>query len=306
MVTTTRTQNRYDHRLRELVRTTQDVSYAVRRGVPRSTARGWLSDPSVHVVTLDPLNMEATQLRCEVLRLQARIRKLIALLRVLLVVLRVSRFSLNQTRLPDGRDKRSLLRAIDQARSAPPLRSVLRIARRSSSRYHHWKQENDCGLDDGASCPRVFPHQLMAAEVEAVHGLPTVLTDGGTENFHGPVDELVHSGLLPRVLAQTEITYSHSMIESWWRVLKHPWLFLNSLDTVRAVQNLVAFYVQEHHSRLPHSAFPGQTPEEMYFQRGDGIPEELEAARQQARRARAETNRKQDCEACELLAASPN
>ena len=42
MVTTTRTQNRYDHRLWELVRTTQDVNYAVQCGVPRSTARGWL------------------------------------------------------------------------------------------------------------------------------------------------------------------------------------------------------------------------------------------------------------------------
>ena len=86
MVTTTRTQNRYDHRLRELVRTTQDVSYAVQCGVPRSTARGWLTAPSVEVVTLDSLNMDATQLQREVLRLQTRIQKLIALLRVLLVV----------------------------------------------------------------------------------------------------------------------------------------------------------------------------------------------------------------------------
>ena len=63
-----------------------------------------------------------------------------------------------------------------------------------------------------------------------------------------------NSGLLHRVLAGTEITYSNSMIESWWRVLKHQWLYLNTLDTVNAVQNLVAFYVQEHNSRLPHSA----------------------------------------------------
>ena len=142
MVTTTRTQNRYDHRLRQLVRTTQDMSCAVQCGVPRSTARGWLSAPSVEVVTLDSLNMDATQLQREVLRLQARIRKLIALLRVLLVVLKISRFKLNQTRLPDGDEKRSLLRVIDQARSALPLRSVLRIAQLSSSRYHHWKREN--------------------------------------------------------------------------------------------------------------------------------------------------------------------
>jgi len=43
MVTTARTQNRYDHRLRQLVQTTKDVTYAIQCGVPRSTARGWLA-----------------------------------------------------------------------------------------------------------------------------------------------------------------------------------------------------------------------------------------------------------------------
>ena len=81
MVTSTRTQNRYDHRLRQLVQTTKDVSYAVQCGVPRSTARGWLTAPSVQVVTADAFNMDATQLQHELLRLQIRTRKLIAWLR---------------------------------------------------------------------------------------------------------------------------------------------------------------------------------------------------------------------------------
>ncbi len=109
---------------------------------------------------------------------------------------------------------------------------------------------------------------LLAAGKSVDHGTPAVLVDGGIENFNGPVDELINSGLLRRVLAGTEITYSNSMIESWWRVLKHHWLYLNTLDTVRAVENLVAFYVQEHNSRLPHSEFRGQTPDEMYFNTG--------------------------------------
>jgi hypothetical protein len=65
-----------------------------------------------------------------------------------------------------------------------------------------------------------------------------LVADGGVENFNGAVDELIASGLLRRVLAQTEITFSNSMIESWWRVLKHQWLFLNPLDSVRAVEKL--------------------------------------------------------------------
>jgi len=119
--------------------------------------RSWLSTPNVEIVTLHSLNMDATELHHEVLRLHTRIRKLIALLRVLLVVLEISRFSLNQTRLPGGAAKRSLLCVIDQARSALPLRSVLRVLRLSSSRYHHWKQEKECALDDRPSCPRVRP-----------------------------------------------------------------------------------------------------------------------------------------------------
>jgi putative transposase len=96
------------------------------------------------------------------------------------------------------------------------------------------------------------------------------------------------------------------MIESWWRVLKHQWLFLNTLDSVHAVEKLVAFYVQEHNGRLPHSAFRGQTPDEMYFGTGGKVPDELEAARQLARQARAEANRKRTCSACEPVTVNLN
>jgi len=61
---------------------------------------------------------------------------------------------------------------------------------------------------------------------------------------------------------------SNSMIEAWWRSLKHQWLFFHSLDSITTVGRLVAFYVDEHNRVLPHSAFRGQTPDEMYFGTG--------------------------------------
>ena len=125
------------------------------------------------------------------------------------------------------------------------------------------------------------------------------MADGGVENFNKAVDELVDAGLLKRVLARTEITFSNSLIESWWRVLNHQWLFLNTLDTVSALERLVAFYVQEHNTRLPHSAFRGQTPDEMYFSTGKSVPKQLGTARQAARQARMEANRKSSCQICE-------
>lgn len=48
-----------------------------------------------------------------------------------------------------------------------------------------------------------------------------VVFDGGVENHNSAVDEVIETGLLKRVLTQSEIHRSNSMIESWWRVLKH-------------------------------------------------------------------------------------
>ena len=120
MANTTCTHRRYDHRLKELVRTTQDIECAVRQGVSRSTASGWLADPGTEVVTIDIVNMKVIQLQEEVLQLRRRVQKRTALLRVLLAVLKISGYSLSQARLPEGKDKNSLLRAIDRGRSILP------------------------------------------------------------------------------------------------------------------------------------------------------------------------------------------
>ena len=90
------------------------------------------------------------------------------------------------------------------------------------------------------------------------------MVDGGIENYNTSVDTIVDEGLLKRVLAQTEISFSNSMIESFWKAMKHQWLYLNSLGSVTDVQNHVSFYISEHNTKLPHSAFNGQTPEEIY------------------------------------------
>jgi len=136
------------------------------------------------------------------------------------------------------------------------------------------------------------------AAVEPGAPLPTLLADAGVENKNKDVDELIASGLLKRVLAQTEIHFSNSMIEAWRRTLKHQCLFLHSLDSMAKVRSLVDFYVAEHNSRRPHSAFHGQTPDEMYFGTGAHVPDALATARAVARQARIATNRAQQCAVC--------
>jgi hypothetical protein len=94
------------------------------------------------------------------------------------------------------------------------------------------------------------------------------------------------------------VSFSNSLIEAWWRSLKHRWLFLHPLDNIATVKRLVEFYVTEHNERILHAAFEGQTPEEVYFGRGDQIPGELAARRRDARRQRVARNRAVACAAC--------
>ncbi len=62
MPTTTRTQNTYDHRLKEIVRSTGNVDIAIQRGVPASTARGWLTKTATEVITLDAFDLSVAEL----------------------------------------------------------------------------------------------------------------------------------------------------------------------------------------------------------------------------------------------------
>ena len=421
MATTARPQQRYDHRLRSLVQRTGDVTVATDLGVPRSTARGWLGATPTLVLCLDVANLTEPELRQEVLRLRRRVQKLTALLRLALALLRTSGFRLTGARLPDGRAKMRILRAVDRARAYLPLRAVLRFLRVSPSRFHAWRRrQRACALDDQSSCPRTAPYRLTRPEVRAIQEMvtaaeyrhvptgtlavlaqrlgrvwaspstwyrlvrqngwrrprlrmhpakpkiglrtsrademwhidttvirlldgtraylhavidnfsrrilawrvaetfapvnsvtvlleasraaapsdtaPVVLADAGVENVNAQVDALIHTGVLRRLLAFTELKFSNSMIEAWWRSLKHQWLFLHPLDSVATVRRLVAFYVDEHNRVLPHSAFRGQTPDEMYFGNGNAVLTDLMSRAAAARRARVDANRSASCE----------
>jgi transposase InsO family protein len=62
---------------------------------------------------------------------------------------------------------------------------------------------------------------------------------------------------LTRVLAQVEVTFSNSMIEAFWRSLKHSWIFLHSLDNFTALGRLIEFYVTAHNEVMPHERRTG-------------------------------------------------
>jgi hypothetical protein len=106
---------------------------------------------------------------------------------------------------------------------------------------------------------------LDASRATLTPSVSIVLSDAGVENVNAQVDALIATGALRRLLAFTELRSSTSVIVAWWRSLKHHWLYLHPPDNVATIHPLVTFYVHEHNHVLPHSAFQGQTPDEMYL-----------------------------------------
>ena len=124
---------------------------------------------------------------------------------------------------------------------------------------HRHRQAQGCDIDDHTSCPRTWPHRLDADEVRAIQAMVT------SPNYrHVPTGTLA----------------------------------VLTVGGVEMVRKLVAFYLEEHNQRLRHSAFRSQTPDEMYFEKGEAVPDELESARKVARQKRLERNRALSCAVC--------
>jgi len=140
---------------------------------------------------------------------------------------------------------------------------------------------------------------LAETQPQSADACTTVVADSGVENVNRAVDATLTSAKLRRVLAQVEVAYSNSIIEAWWRSLKHQWLYLHTLDTTAHLEMLIAFFVEEHNAKMPHSAFAGHTPDEMFAGAAKSLHDELVVARRQARERRLGANRALSCHRCD-------
>ena len=102
-------------------------------------------------------------------RLKRRAEWQTAIIRLLVVLLKLSGFRLDEQRLPDGKAKAKVLRAVDRCKDALPLKSALRLVRLSPARYHAWKRaDKRFELDGRLICPRSHPMQLTPNEVSTI------------------------------------------------------------------------------------------------------------------------------------------
>jgi hypothetical protein len=109
----TAVRKNYDHRVREVVCSTQNPVIFPTLSIPRSTASGWLSRGPRTVVSVDTLSKREQDLQIEVLRLQKRIQVQTAIMRLLMTLIKVSGFRLDQSRLTDGSAKEKIIDAVE-------------------------------------------------------------------------------------------------------------------------------------------------------------------------------------------------
>jgi hypothetical protein len=158
-----RTRRAYDHRLREHVVRCGSKGIAKHIQIPGSTVSTWRRRGLRPVVTTEPVDQDLQRALDTSARWEKRARLLAAVVRLLLALLCASGFSLAGNRLPEGKAKAGILRAIASAEAFLPLAIILRILGLEAGRYHAWRRvERACELTDRSSCPRTSLGQLTA------------------------------------------------------------------------------------------------------------------------------------------------
>ncbi len=129
------------------------------------------------------------------------------------VVFKLSQFSFARFRVQEAKDKLRLIKAIDHCRERMPLQMVTRIIGLSRSRYHEWKQENPCGLDDRSSCPKKSVHKITSTEIGVIREMVT-----SDEYRHVPTAILARlAERLGRVFVSASTWYRLIRIYKWRR-----------------------------------------------------------------------------------------
>jgi transposase InsO family protein len=278
------------------------------------------------VVALRPEDSELIELHIRVARLEAANAKLRAVLRLLLALVSVLGGRLWDRRVEHAADKARLL-----ASASPWYREFKRQGlRRPRKRVHAERPKHGVrasrpnelwhidasqvrlldgtkawlhAVIDNASRKvlawTIVPSCEAAATLEVLReavlllprgGDPTiVVTDDGRENV--AVEDETFVGILQRITAQVDVSFSNSMVENLWHQAKHRLLCLHKLDNVETLRRLFAKYVDDHNGLIPRVALGGRTPDEVYFGTAKDVPAKLAAPRAQARVDRVAFNR---------------
>ena len=124
-----------------------------------------------------------------------------------------------------------------------------------------------------------------------------LVCDGGSEN-KGKVDAFVNkpTSNIKKLIAQTDIIFSNSMVEAVNKRMKYDFLFTTKLLNIeQTIQYLI--YAVEQYNNKPHSALFGLTPHEV-FNGATPNRDMFRNAIKQAASKRKEINLGQNCLNC--------
>jgi hypothetical protein len=145
----------YDHRLREHAVRCGAKTVARHVHISRSTISTWRRRGLRSVVSAEPVGHSLQQALDSSARREKRARVLAAVVRLLFALLRASGFSLDENRLPQGKAKAGLLRAITSAQAFLPLATILHLIGVEPGRCHAWRRaEKACDLRGAATAAR--------------------------------------------------------------------------------------------------------------------------------------------------------
>jgi putative transposase len=176
-------------------------------------------------------------------------------------------------------------------------RAYLQAIIDNSSRYVlAWQVSNEYGGLQTAQLLRKAMEEAYRLERKNV---PKVYMDSGRENINEHVSELDEQKFIQMVQAQLDVRYSNSMIEAFFRSLKHQHLHYRLLKDLSTLKTESEFYLREHNERMPHSALEGATPFEHYTGAWTEVDRlRLQKKRKQAAQARLKANRSLRCGQC--------
>lgn len=128
------------------------------------------------------------------------------------------------------------------------------------------------------------------------------IVDGGSENNNADVDKFLEEikGAIQKLIAQKDIIFSNSIVESVNKTLKYRHLFQQDLPDFESTVRYLEKAIPEYNNR-PHSKLGGLSPQEVL----SGVILDKEAIKNgftQSYQARIEENRKVRCKNCSASA----
>jgi putative transposase len=90
-----------------------------------------------------------------------------------------------------------------------------------------------------------------------------LIVDGGSENNNYIVDEYISTVSIKKLIAQKDIIFSNSLVESVNKIIKYRSLFLHNIPDINALKKHLDEFIPVYNDIRPHVSLNGLTPNEV-------------------------------------------